>query len=196
MHALVIIDVQNDFLPGGSLAVKDGDQVIAVANEAAQRFGLVVATQDWHPPGHKSFASSNGKRIGEVTTLDGLPQVMWPDHCVQQTPGAELAATLTKKIDKVFHKGTNPNIDSYSGFFDNGHKQATGMGAWLKAQGVDAVTLVGLATDYCVKFTALDARQLGFETSVIAAGVRGVELNPGDIENALSEMRSAGCKLI
>jgi nicotinamidase/pyrazinamidase len=196
MHALVIIDVQNDFLPGGALAVKDGDQVIAVANEAAGRFDLVVATQDWHPPTHKSFASNNGKRVGELTTLDGLPQVMWPDHCVQHTRGAELAANLTKKIDKVFQKGTNPNIDSYSGFFDNGHKQATGLGAWLKTQSVDAVTLVGLATDYCVKFSALDARQLGLTTSVIVAGVRGVELNPGDVEKALSEMRAAGCKLI
>ena len=196
VHALVIIDVQNDFLPGGSLAVKDGDQVIPVANEAAARFELVVATQDWHPQSHKSFASNNGKRVGELFELDGMPQVMWPDHCMQNTRGAEFAASLTKKIDKKFHKGTNEGIDSYSGFFDNGHKQATGMGAWLKAQSVTAVTLVGLATDYCVKFTALDARQLGFETSVIVAGVRGVELQLGDIEKAFTEMRAAGCKLI
>jgi len=196
VHALVIIDVQNDFLPGGSLAVKEGDQVIAVANEAAARFELVVATQDWHPQAHKSFASNNGKRVGELIEMDGLPQVMWPDHCVQHTRGAEFPESLTKKIDKIFRKGTNTSIDSYSGFFDNGHKQATGMGAWLKAQNVTAVTLLGLATDYCVKLTALDARQLGFDTSVIVAGVRGVELQAGDIEQAFTEMRAAGCKLI
>jgi nicotinamidase/pyrazinamidase len=197
MHALVIIDVQNDFLPGGALAVSDGDQVIAVINAAQPKYELVVATQDWHPKEHRSFAVNNGRRVGEVIDLDGLAQVMWPVHCVQNTRGAEFAADLDRKrIEKVFQKGINPSIDSYSGFFDNGHRQATGMGAWLQARGVTKVSLCGLATDYCVKFTALDARKLGFETEVIVAATRGVELQPGDVEQALGEMRAAGVRLI
>ncbi|MCC6806508.1 MAG: bifunctional nicotinamidase/pyrazinamidase [Deltaproteobacteria bacterium] len=197
MQALIIIDVQNDFLPGGALAVTGGDQVIAVANEEQKRFSLVVATQDWHPKDHKSFAVNNDRKVGEVIELEGLAQVMWPAHCVQNTKGAELAAALDQKgIEKIFHKGTNPSIDSYSGFFDNGHRQATGLGAWLQARGVDRVTLLGLATDYCVKFTALDAVKLGFETEVVVRGCRGVELQQGDVERALSEMRAAGVRLI
>ena len=197
MQALIIIDVQNDFLPGGALAVTGGDQVIAVANDEQKRFSLVVATQDWHPKDHKSFAVNNDRKVGEVIELEGLAQVMWPAHCVQNTKGAELAAALDQKgIEKIFHKGTNPSIDSYSGFFDNGHRQATGLGAWLQARGVDRVTLLGLATDYCVKFTALDAVKLGFETEVVVRGCRGVELQQGDVERALSEMRAAGVRLI
>jgi nicotinamidase/pyrazinamidase len=193
---LVIIDVQNDFLPGGALAVKDGDQVIPVINAAQPKFELVVATQDWHPKDHKSFAANNARQVGEVIELDGLTQVMWPAHCVQNTPGAELAAALDRgRIEKTFQKGTNPSIDSYSGFFDNGHRQATGMGAWLQARGVTHVTLCGLATDYCVKFTALDARKLGFDADVIVAATRGVELQSGDVEGALNEMRAAGVRL-
>ena len=189
--------MQNDVLPGGALAVTGGDQVIAVANEEQKRFSLVVATQDWHPKDHKSFAVNNDRKVGEVIELEGLAQVMWPAHCVQNTKGAELAAALDQKgIEKIFHKGTNPSIDSYSGFFDNGHRQATGLGAWLQARGVDRVTLLGLATDYCVKFTALDAVKLGFETEVVVRGCRGVELQQGDVERALSEMRAAGVRLI
>jgi nicotinamidase/pyrazinamidase len=155
MRALILIDIQDDFLPGGALAVPRGDEVIAVANRLSARadFDVVVATRDLHPAGHGSFASSHpGRRLGEVIDLDGLPQVMWPDHCVEGTPGSELAAALDRsRVARVFVKGTDPAIDSYSGFHDNGHRKATGLGDWLKARGVDEVWVLGLATDYCVR---------------------------------------------
>src|SRR5258706_8522984 len=160
--ALILIDLQNDFVPGGALAVHDGDHVVPIANELMKRFDLVVATQDWHPPDHGSFAANHpGKRVGEVIDLNGLPQVLWPVHCVQGTYGAEFVAGLTvDKVTRVFRKGTDAAIDSYSGFFDNGHRRATGMGDWLKERGVRDIYVMGLATDYCVKFTALDGRGL------------------------------------
>lgn len=202
MRALVLIDIQNDFLPGGALAVPEGDQVIPVANTLISLkglfFDLVVATQDWHPKNHGSFASNNpGRRVGEMGRLGGVDQVMWPDHCVQGTQGAEFAERLdSKAIDRVFPKGTDPMIDSYSGFFDNGHQRATGLGDYLKTRGVSAVYLVGLATDYCVKFTALDAVALGFQTVVIAEGVRAVDLHPGDGSRAIEELRKADVKIL
>lgn len=197
MRALLLIDLQYDFCPGGALAVARGDETIAVANEWSARFETVVATQDWHPPTHKSFAANHpGKRPYDVIELDGLSQVLWPDHCVQGTPGAGLHAALDlTRLTKVFHKGTDPSIDSYSGFFDNGHRKATGLGAWLGARQIDDVTILGLATDYCVKFTALDARQLGLRVTVVQNGCRAVELNPGDGERAFAEMRAAGCEI-
>lgn len=195
--ALVLIDVQNDFMPGGALPVREGDRVVPVANALLarkERFDLVVASQDWHPRGHGSFASSHpGRKPGELVTLGGVPQVLWPDHCVQGTPGAEfqprLAATA---IDAVFRKGTDPGIDSYSAFFDNGHKKDTGLGDFLEKRGIRELVLLGLATDYCVKFSALDARALGFAVSLVEDGCRGVELAPGDSEKALAELRAAG----
>ena len=194
MRALVLVDLQRDFLPGGALAVPRGDEVIAVANRLVPRFDLVVATRDSHPAGHKSFASSHpGRAVGDVIDLDGLPQVLWPDHCVQGTPGSELAAGLdTGPIAEVFVKGTDPAIDSYSGFFDNGHRKSTGLADWLRARGVDEVSVLGLATDYCVKWTVLDAIELGFRATLVADGCRGVELNPGDSARAVDEMRGAG----
>lgn len=194
MRALILVDIQNDFLPGGALAVPDGDAAIPVANDLMPRFDLVVATQDWHPRRHGSFASQHpGHKAGDVIELNGLQQILWPDHCVQGTPGAEFPDTLnTGGIRRIFKKGIDPAIDSYSGFFDNGHRRATGLGDYLKEQDVDEVYLVGLATDYCVKFTALDARQLGFRTYLIEDGCRGVELNPGDCANAITEMKAAG----
>lgn len=198
MKALILIDIQNDFLPGGALAVPRGDEVIAVANRVQRAFDLVVATQDWHPANHGSFAAAHpGRKPGEMGTLGGLPQVLWPTHCVQGSPGAALAAALdTTRLAHTFVKGTDPEIDSYSGFFDNGHRRATELAAWLRARGVTKVYLAGLATDYCVKFTALDARQLGFETYLIADGCRGVELRPGDVAAAYAEMRAAGVHVI
>lgn len=198
MRALILIDIQNDFLPGGALAVPRGDDVIPVANRVQRAFDLVVATQDWHPANHGSFAAAHpGRKPGEVGTLGGLPQVLWPTHCVQGTHGAALAAALdTTRLAYTFVKGTDPEIDSYSGFFDNGHRRATELAAWLRARSVTAVYLAGLATDYCVKFTALDARQLGFETYLIADGCRGVELRPGDVAAAYAEMRAAGVQVI
>ena len=200
MHALILVDLQNDFLPGGALAVPDGDAVIPVANRALAdpRFDLAVATQDWHPRDHGSFAANHpGRSPGDTIDLDGLPQILWPVHCVQHTPGADFAPGLSRdRLTRIFQKGTDPRIDSYSGFFDNGHRKATGLGDFLRARGVSRVTLLGLALDYCVKFTALDARQLGFPTALISSGCRAVNLRLGDDDHALAEMRAAGVELI
>jgi nicotinamidase/pyrazinamidase len=198
MKALVVVDVQNDFLPGGALAVPDGDAVIPVVNRLMPRFPLVVATQDWHPPDHGSFAANHpGRAVFEQIQLNGLPQTLWPVHCVQGTPGAELAAALARdRIAKVFPKGTDPGIDSYSGLFDNGHRRSTGLGEWLRARGVTDLYVCGLATDYCVKFTALDAVQMGFKTHLIEDACRGVNLRPGDVADALATMQRAGVALV
>jgi nicotinamidase/pyrazinamidase len=196
MKALILVDIQNDFLPGGALAVPEGDAVIPVANQAQQRFDLIVATQDWHPKDHTSFAANHpGRRIGEVIDVEGLPQVLWPVHCVQETSGAEFGPSLdVRRISHVVRKGTDPHIDSYSGFFDNGHRKATGLDEWLRTRGVTEIYLLGLATDYCVKYTALDGRRLGYDVWLILDGCRGVELQPGDVAEAVEEMRSAGVR--
>jgi nicotinamidase/pyrazinamidase len=198
VKALILVDIQNDFLPGGALAVPDGHTVIPIANKLQESFELVVATQDWHPPHHGSFAGNHpGKKHFEHVELNGLPQTLWPVHCVQQTHGAALAPTLNQhRITKVFQKGTDAGIDSYSGFFDNGHRKSTGLGEWLKEKGVREVFVCGLATDYCVKFTALDAVHSGFKTTLIEDASRGVNLRPDDVENALSEMKRAGVKVV
>ncbi len=194
MKALILVDIQNDFLPGGALAVPHGDEVVPVANRLMPQYDLVVATHDWHPADHQSFASQHpGLSIGDATNVNGIDQVLWPDHCMQGTPGAEFAAGLnTDGIDHVVAKGTDRWIDSYSGFFDNDHRKATGLDEFLKERGVTEVDIMGLATDYCVKSTALDAVELGFRTRVIAEGVRGVELTPGDCQSAIQEMQQRG----
>ncbi len=198
MKALIITDIQNDFLPGGALAVAGGDQIIPLANELQGVFPLVVATQDWHPADHGSFAANHpGRTVYEQIELNGLPQTLWPVHCVQNTRGAELAASLRReRIAKVFVKGTDAGIDSYSALFDNGHRKSTGLGEWLKAQGVTEVFVCGLTTDYCVKFTALDAARMGFQTHVIEDACRGVNLQPGDVTRAIEEMRRAGVAVV
>ncbi|MEZ0313569.1 MAG: bifunctional nicotinamidase/pyrazinamidase [Myxococcota bacterium] len=198
MRALVVIDVQNDFCAGGALAVPDGDAVVAVANRLMPQYELVAATQDWHPKNHRSFASNNrGAKVHDIRDLDGLQQVMWPDHCVQGTPGAEFHPALdTSRFVHVARKGTDANIDSYSGFFDNGHRKQTDLAKELRRRMVHGVDIVGLATDYCVKFTALDARELGFEVRVISEGCRGVDITPGDSRRALDEMRSVGITIV
>lgn len=197
MKALLLIDIQNDFLPGGSLAVANGDEVIAVANRLMPQYELVVATQDWHPADHRSFATQHtDSQPGDMITLDGLDQILWPDHCVQGTTGADFAAGLnTAAIGHVVQKGTDRDIDSYSGFFDNARRKATGLEAYLREQGVDEIHLAGLATDYCVKFTALDAVDRGFQTTVLTEGIRGVELQQGDCQTAIEEMKAAGITL-
>jgi nicotinamidase/pyrazinamidase len=204
MNALILVDLQYDFMPGGPLGVPHGDEVIPVANRlatadtavprVAYRFDLVVATQDWHPPNHGSFATQHpGHKPGDVIDLAGQRQILWPVHCVQDTPGAALVAELdTRRIARIIHKGTDAAIDSYSAFFDNGHRQATGLGEFLKQQGVTDVYLLGLATDYCVRYSALDALQLGFRTFVIEDGCRGVNLQPGDSAAAIAELSAAG----
>jgi len=198
MKALIMVDIQNDFLPGGELAVPDGDAVIPVANTLEPAFPLVVATQDWHPANHGSFAANHpGKKVFERIELNGLPQTLWPVHCVQGTRGAELAAELNRdRIANVFRKGTDAGIDSYSGLFDNDHRRSTGLAEWLKAQRVTEVFVAGLATDYCVKFTALDAAKMGFKTHLIADASRGVNLRPDDVKNAIEEMKRAGIVVV
>ena len=197
MEALIIVDVQNDFVDGGALAVPGGREVIPVINGLQRSFGLVVATQDWHPANHASFAVNHpGRQPYEQIDLHGLPQTLWPVHCVQGTLGADFAPGLDRaRWERVFQKGTDPEIDSYSGFFDNGHRRATGLGDYLRARGVEEVTVVGLATDYCVKFTALDARGLGLRVRLLTDACRGVEVRPGDTDRALAEMQSAGVAL-
>lgn len=198
MRALVLVDLQYDFCPGGALAVPHGDETIAVAQRLMPRFPTVVATQDWHPPNHASFAVNNpGTTVGQVIDLDGRPQVMWPPHCVQDTHGAELHAGLDRRrITQVFRKGTDPRIDSYSGFFDNGQLRATGLGAWLKERGVSQLYVLGLATDYCVKATVIDACGLGFDVWVIEDGCRAVDRAAGDGDRAFHAMRAAGATVI
>jgi nicotinamidase/pyrazinamidase len=192
--ALILVDIQNDFCPGGALAVPDGDAVVPLANQLMAGADLVVATQDWHPADHGSFAANHpGRKTFELAELGGLPQVLWPAHCVQWTGGAQFHPGLhTRRIARVFAKGTDPCLDSYSGFFDNGRRHATGLGEWLKDQRVTAVLVCGLATDYCVKATAIDAAELGFATTVVAAACRGVGIRPGDMDAAWAAMRAAG----
>jgi len=198
MRALILVDLQYDFCPGGSLAVARGDETIAIANRVLPHFSTIVVTQDWHPADHKSFAVNNpGTKPGDLVELDGLQQVMWPVHCVQETSGAEIHGGLDRaKLADVFKKGTDPAYDSYSGFFDNGHKKATGLGDYLDQRWIKQVYVMGLATDYCVKFTALDALQLGFDVFLIEDGCRAVELQPGDGERAIEEMRAAGVNVV
>jgi nicotinamidase/pyrazinamidase len=195
---LILVDLQNDFLPGGALPVPNGDEVIPVANLLQERFDLVVATKDWHPLNHGSFAANHpGKNPGDCIVLDGIEQILWPVHCVQNTYGAEFAAAFDKsRIANVFHKGTDPMIDSYSTFFDNAHRRHTGLAHYLEKRGIKDIYLMGLALDYCVKYSTLDARELGFNTHVIVDGCRGIELESGDSARALDEMERAGAVLL
>jgi len=169
MKALVIVDIQNDFLPGGSLAVPGGDKIIPVVNELQQHFELVVATQDWHPADHKSFASNHAnKKPFDIIELNGLQQTLWPYHCVQGTSGANFSPLLNlNKAEAIFRKGTNAEIDSYSGFYDNGHLKSTGLADYLYGKKIDEVYVAGLCGDICVFFTAIDSLQEGFTTYII-----------------------------
>jgi len=198
MKALILVDIQNDFVTGGALAVPEGEKIIPIVNQLLSHFDLIVATQDFHPADHGSFAANHeGKNIGEVTDLNGLDQILWPVHCVQNTAGAEFVSSLNMdKVIKIFPKGTDKGIDSYSGFYDNGHKKATGLADYLNEKGVTEVYVTGLATDYCVKFTALDALKCGFKTYLVADATKGVNLQPGDVENAIDEMKEAGVEVI
>jgi nicotinamidase/pyrazinamidase len=198
MKTLIIVDLQNDFLPGGALPVPHGDEVIPLANELQRRFELTLATRDWHPPDHGSFAANHpGKKPGDRIILDGIEQILWPVHCVQNTHGAEFAPTFdTSRIAEVFHKGTERNIDSYSTFFDNAHRRHTGLAAYLKKRSIKEIYLMGLALDYCVKYSALDARHLGLNTHVILDGCRGIDLEPGDINSAVDEIKQRGTTIL
>ncbi len=198
MNALILVDIQNDFCPGGALAVPEGDAIVPIVNRLQAGYDLVVATQDWHPANHGSFAANHpGRAVGEQIELAGLPQILWPVHCVQETPGAAFHPALNlDRIARVFRKGTDPTIDSYSGFFDNGHRAATGLGDYLRERQVAEVHVCGLATDYCVKYTALDAISLGFRVALLDDAARGVELRPGDMQRAVEEMRQHGVRVI
>lgn len=196
--ALIMVDLQNDFCRGGSLAVPDGDAVIPLANALQSHFDVIVATQDWHPAYHKSFASNHpGHKIGDVIPVKGLPQILWPDHCVQNSQGAEFHPGLkTEKIQRIFQKGTDLLVDSYSAFFDNAHLRATGLGDYLVQAGVTDVYIMGLATDYCVKYSCLDAVQLKFQVYLLQDACRGVELQAGDVAAAVQEMQHAGVRVV
>lgn len=196
MKALLLIDIQNDFLPGGALAVPGGDEIIDTANQLQQHFDLVAATQDWHPAGHKSFASSHpGKSIFDQIRLHSLPQTLWPDHCIQGTPGACFSEKLNmNKVEAIFRKGMNPEIDSYSGFYDNGHQKTTALADYLLGKQVKQVYLAGLAGDFCVYFSGLDSLQEGFETYIIEDATRAISSE--GFASAMQDFRQKGGQLI
>lgn len=198
MKALILVDLQNDFLPGGSLAVDKGDSILPVINKLLEiPFDLIIATKDWHPIDHGSFAKTHEKNVGETIELSGLKQILWPVHCVQNTKGAEFSDQWqSHKVDKVFFKGTDKEIDSYSAFFDNGHKKSTGLYEYLQSKGVDELYIAGLTTDYCVKYTVLDALKLGFKIFVIVDACKPVNLKPQDEEASLLQMLQEGAHLI
>lgn len=196
--ALIVVDIQNDFMPGGALPASLGYEVIPIANAVQKYFELIVATQDWHPANHGSFASQHhGHKIGDVIDLAGIQQVLWPDHCVEYTEGADFVNGLnTERFAQIFHKGIDQDIDSYSAFFDNGHRRKTGLEDFLKHQGVTDIYLIGMVTDYCIKYSATDAYNLGFKTFVIEDGCRAINLQPNDAANALAELKKMGVKII
>ncbi len=198
MTALILVDLQNDFFPGGALAVKEGDLILPVVNELMKKpFDRIIATRDWHPPNHGSFASVHHKPVGAEIDLNGIPQILWPVHCVQGTDGAAFHSGWDSSlVDQIFSKGIDPAIDSYSTFFDNGMRRSTGLEDYLRKTKIHTVYIAGLATDYCVKYSVLDACRLGFTTYVVADGCRGVNLNPGDSERAMNEMKKAGAQII
>jgi len=189
---LLVIDVQNDFCPGGALAVVDGDAVVPVINRLAQRFAHVVLTQDWHPAGHSSFATSHpGTAPFQTVTMAYGPQTLWPDHCVQGTAGAAFHSQLSTERAELCRKGFRSEIDSYSAFYENDRRTPTGLAGYLRERGLTRIFLAGLATDYCVHYSAVDARRLGFETVVIETGCRAIDL-AGSLGSAWASMAEAG----
>lgn len=196
MKALIVVDIQNDFLQGGSLAVQGGNEIIPVINSIQEKFDLVVATQDWHPKGHKSFASQHSnKSVYDKIDLNGIEQVLWPDHCVQGTVGAEISSELNQnKIVAIFRKGMNTTIDSYSGFYDNGKLKCTGLGDFLKGRGVKEIFVCGLAADYCVYFTAKDALELGFTSTIIENATKAIDVS--NFENIKRNFIQSGGNII
>ena len=198
MQTLIIVDIQNDFLPGGNLAISKGDEIIPIIRELVEYpFDLIVATKDWHPANHGSFANNHGKQVGEHILLAGVDQVLWPAHCIQGTWGAEFAPGWdSTNIDTIIYKGTDAGIDSYSTFYDNGHRKSTGLEVYLQSKSAHELYIAGLATDYCVKFSVLDAIQLGFKPYVIVDACRGVNLEAHDTQLALDTMQKAGAVLL
>jgi len=197
MKALLIVDMQNDFMPGGALAVPGADDIVPRINALIPKFPLVVATKDWHPPDHLSFAINHpGKKVGDQVTIKDIPQILWPVHCVKNTKGSDFVSTLdVSRIDCFFFKGTDKWIDSYSAFFDNAHRKSTGLGDYLKTHNVDEIYIVGVATDYCVLYTVLDALALGFTVNVITDCCRAINLQPGDEKSAIATMAAKGAHI-
>jgi nicotinamidase/pyrazinamidase len=195
---LLVIDVQNDFCPGGRLAVKDGDIVVPVINSIADIFPKTVATMDWHPRNHVSFASNHpGAKVFDVIDVDGIDQVLWPDHCVQGSQGADFHPDLDDKhFDLILRKGSSPSLDSYSAFFENNRTTSTGLEYYLKGFVVEELFICGLATDYCVFYSAIDSVSMGFETSLIIDATKGVDTPEGSVEKAVREMKKAGVRII
>ncbi len=196
MKTLVLIDVQNDFMPGGALAVPGGDEIVSLINKLQDKFDLVIATQDWHPKGHASFASSHeNKKEFEVIKLDGMEQVLWPEHCIQNTQGAKFHPDLeTSGLEAIFRKGTNLKIDSYSGFYDNAHLKSTGLAGYLKEKGAKELYFMGLAAEYCVYFSIKDALSEGFDSILMEDGTRA--LNEEDFEKAKLDILRKGGKIL
>ena len=196
--ALVLVDLQNDFMPGGALAVAHGDEVIPAANAMMEKFRLTLATKDWHPPGHCSFASSHqGTKPFDRMIWNGLDQTLWPDHCVQNTPGSAFHKGLnTSKIAEEFHKGSDINIESYCAFYDLGNSRSTGLCEYLREHRIQNVYIGGLATDYCVLYTALASCELNFHTFIIRELCRPINIVPADEENAYEKMKQAGARIL
>lgn len=196
-EALLLIDIQYDFLPGGALGVAEGDQIIEPILGLAHQFSIKIASQDWHPTGHFSFASSHpGKDVFDLIPFHNSQQTLWPDHCIQGSHGANIHQDILELgLTGIFQKGTNPEIDSYSAFFDNQRLQKTGLDAWLKSKEISQLTLAGLATDYCVKHSVLDALELGYSVRVFLPGTRGVNIQPDDSQKAIDEMKIAGAHI-
>jgi nicotinamidase/pyrazinamidase len=195
-HALIVIDVQNDFCPGGALAVAEGDRIIPAINNLMDDFAAVILTQDWHPAGHSSFATSHpGRQPYEMVQMPYGPQVLWPDHCIQLTPGAAFHPALRVDADLILRKGFRPGIDSYSAFFENDHVTPTGLDGYLRTRGLTTLTFVGLATDFCVSYSAIDAARLGFAVTVRTDLCRAIDLG-GSLAAALSAMDAAGVTLL
>lgn len=198
MRALILVDLQNDFFPGGALGVKEGDAILPAINRLLEQpFDCIVASKDWHPKNHISFATVHNKQVGTVISHDGIQQILWPEHCIRDTHGAEFAPGWNhRKVEKIVHKGTEQNIDSYSTFFDNEHLRSTGLDEFLINRGIKEIYLAGLTTEYCVKYSAIDGQELGFRVFVVQDGCRGVNLHPHDDERAISAMRNAGVKIV
>ena len=196
-HALVVIDLQNDFCPGGALAVAGGDDIVPIVNRMIAENENVVLTQDWHPAGHSSFASTHdGRKPFETIDMPYGPQTLWPDHCVQGTKGAQFHPDLVwTRAELIIRKGFRKTIDSYSAFFENDHKTPTGLGGYLRERNIGSITLVGLATDFCVAYSALDARKLGIEVTVELDACRGIDLG-GSLAAMTARMQEAGVELV
>lgn len=195
--ALIVVDVQNDFCPGGSLAVPHGDEVVPVANLLLDKYPISVLTQDWHPQGHVSFASTWGKLPFSRDDSSNPSAILWPDHCVRGTQGADFHPRLeTRNARLILRKGTTRALDSYSAFFENDGKTTTGLAGWLREHGVQSIFVVGLAAEFCVKATVVDACGLGFSVALVKDGVRGVEAVPGDTGRAIEAMSRAGCRIL